>query len=92
MGYRKQINLPQSERRTLRDFAHISGASESSVGREWIENFLANGSDYKPDPDDKVQIIIDRETAEAAERKAREEYGVGLREIIRFEIAEIAKL
>ncbi|QNJ55573.1 hypothetical protein SEA_PHINKY_82 [Microbacterium phage Phinky] len=92
MAYRKQILLPTDELDTVREFAALSGTSASAVGAEWIDNFLERGSEYVAPEDGRLQIIIDRDKAEAAERKAREEYGCSLRDIIRFEIAELAKL
>lgn len=92
MAYRKQILLPEDELALVQQFAALSGTSASAVGAEWIENFLKNGSEYVAPVSGRLQIIVNRDVAEAAEQKAREEYGCSLRDIIRFEIGELAKL
>lgn len=89
---RKQVDLPESELTLVQKLAETTGVSVSAVGREWIDNFLEHGSNYKPEPTRKMQIIVDRERVAKAEAKARDEYGCSLRDIIRFNIAELAKL
>lgn len=90
----KQFRLPAADAQQMREFAAIAGGSVSETGREWITNFLENGSDLvvTKDPGVKVQVFVDGDIAAAAERKAREEYGCSLRDVILHEIAETRKM
>ncbi|UDL15449.1 hypothetical protein SEA_PEPE25_74 [Microbacterium phage Pepe25] len=89
---RKRISLTEAEQARAKEFAAFEGAKLSGLFREWILNFLKNGSDYVAPTMVETQIVIDPAIADAAEKKAREEYGCSLRDIIRFEIAELDKL
>lgn len=64
--------------------------SVSSLGREIIEDFLADGSDYVAPEAAPMQIQIPPDVVKRAEEKARAEHGVGLKEIMRHELAKRA--
>lgn len=89
---RRRISTTEQEQARAREFAVFEGTTLSGLFREWTLNFLENGSDYVAPTMVETQIVIDPDVADAAERKAREDYGCSLRDIIRFEIAELDKL
>lgn len=89
---RKSYQLPGSAVAKATEFAALNGASLGSLITEWAEAFVEHGSDYVPDPPAVVQAWGDPEVFAAAEQRAREEFGVGFREILMFEISEIDKL
>lgn len=91
-AYRKQFELTKPEIDAVNQLAAMIGTSASAIGRAWIEEFLKNGSEYTAPEGARLQIVIPHELAAAAEEKARAEYGVPLRDIIRFEINELSKL
>lgn len=92
MAHRKQFSLTPEEITQTREFAAVLGVTASALGRTWIEGFLESGSDYKAPDEERLQVVIPKDIAQAAELKARTEYGVSLREIIRHEIRQIANL
>jgi hypothetical protein len=89
---RKSFQLPASRAKLARDFAVLNDLSLSELIYEWATSFVERGSDYVPDPPEVVQAIGEPDIWAAAERRARDEFGVGFREVILFEISEIEKL
>lgn len=85
----KRYRMTMSERRKAQRFAKSLGKSESALFLSWIEGFLKNGSDYQPDPPTVVQVVGPIDLFMKAEEKAQREYGVGVREILRYEIAQL---
>jgi hypothetical protein len=87
----KKYRMTTSERAKAARFADSlkPRPSESSLFLGWVENFLKHGSDYQPDPPTVVQIVGPAELFREAEEKAQREHGVGLREILRYEISQL---
>lgn len=86
---RKNITLTRDEIAKAKEFAVFEGTSLSALFREWTEIFLEHGSEYVAPETDEVQVVMDRETAAAAEAKARSEYGCSLRDILRYELSQL---
>lgn len=89
---RKSFQVPESKAQTAETFAALNEISVSELVYEWAQSFVENGSDFTPDPPAVIQSIGDPEVWEKAEQRAREEFGVGFREIVLFEIGEINTL
>ncbi|QUE25365.1 hypothetical protein SEA_FIZZLES_71 [Microbacterium phage Fizzles] len=90
---RKEIKTTLAESNRMRELASAQGLKVSALGRQWIEDFVKNGSSFVATPEGKtsVQILLDPQLLVAAERKAQEEYGVPLSDIIRHNIAHPPK-
>lgn len=87
----KMFTLPANEvddAKAAADFE--TNGSVSALGRDIIESFLHNGTEYTNPGSAPIQVHIDPELVQRAEQKARDEHGVGLREIVRFELAKRA--
>lgn len=71
--------------------ARTHDGSVSALGRSIIRDFLDKGSDFVDPELDLIQVSIEPEVLNRAEEKARAEYGVGIKEILRHELAKHAK-
>lgn len=89
---------PESNRRLFRvtkDEAQkmrLQGArlgGTAALLRSLLEKFVSKGSDFAAPEMVSVEMIADPSMIVAAERRAREEYGVSLREILRHELAKL---
>lgn len=93
MAKRKHFALTETEATKLRRVAAAAGMSVADYVRGMVDAFLQVGSD-RPHNETVVEVpvIMEESTALAAEAKARSAYGCSLRDILRFEIAELDKL
>lgn len=84
---RKQIRLTRSERATLKAYAARQGMSTAQVVRDWLDDFVKNGSDIERNV--VASFRLEPELLAAAEKKAREEYDIPVGDIIHHEIARL---
>ena len=91
MLVRKQFKIPASKKAKLTEFAQLSGVRRTHVLHEWIQSFKERGTDYVPEPLEKIETLIDLELLLEAEQLAKDA-GFTLRDMVLFEIDEIDKL
>lgn len=84
----KGFRLTPSETTRLEAYAAKHSTTKSAVIRDWLDDLIENGSDVEPTK--IVRILIDPEKGSAAEEAARA-LGVGLRDVVRHEIARLGK-
>lgn len=87
---RKGLRLTPSELLTLKTYAKSEDITVTDVVYRWVNDLLENGTDCEPREETAVlNLKIDTELFERAERKARVGYGVTLNDIIHHEIARL---
>lgn len=86
---RKNLSMSSAELAVLQEHAAELGVSTSSLGREWIFEFIETGSDYvKPTPA-RLQVLVESDVIAQAEAIAKRDYGTSLTEIIRHKIRSL---
>lgn len=94
---RRGFLISGSEMKTVDHAVAIGMASSrAALGRSWLEDYVANGTDL-PAPDDssvELQVLAPASLVKAAEERAKAEGRGprGLREIIRHQIAQLSLL
>lgn len=88
---RRQFKIPSKKKAKLKEFSGLTQIPVASVVAEWIESYAERGSDYVPDPMEKVETLVDDAVLARAEARAEAE-GITLRDMIYFEIDEIDRL
>ncbi|QUE25619.1 hypothetical protein SEA_SADLAD_72 [Microbacterium phage SadLad] len=89
---RREFSLPKTEDQTLSGVAAVMKSSRSAVLRSIIEGFLEKGSDFEPEPLVTATVVMPAELIQQATQKARSENGCSLRDIIRYELQQMAKM
>lgn len=87
---RKGLRLTPSELALLKAYAAKEKLTVTEVVHRWVRDFLKNGTDAEPKVENPVlNLKVDVELFEAAEREARVGYGVTLNDVIHHEIARL---
>lgn len=86
---RKNLNLTETETAVMRDHAAELGVSISSLGREWLFDFIENGSDFVKPKLHRVQVLAESEVLAQAEAIAKRDYDATLTDIIRRKIQSL---
>lgn len=89
---RKHYTLTENEVDKLKGAAAAAGMALGPYVRSMIEGFMEVGSDHQAEPTKEVVVLIDPDLVQQAEYRARTKYHCSLRDILRFEIAELDKL
>lgn len=84
---RRRFFLERFEAEKLDRLANAKGMSRSRYLASVVEDFVKNGSKRPRARRDQVAMFIPEDVLEKADKRALDEYGVGLLEIIRHEIA-----
>lgn len=87
---RLHLRLTDSELATMEAHAAELGTSLSSLGHEWMQEFVANGTDLKPAParEQRVQILIEPDDLVQAKRIAKT-YNLDLQDVLRHYIEQL---
>jgi len=86
-GDQKVLRLSEQQIEEVRRRAEKRGSSMSEVLRDIIEDFLQRGSDYRKPSARSVKMYVDSDVVLHAERKAQEENGASLGDIIRHALS-----
>lgn len=86
---RKAVSFTPAEASAFVAQAAKAKLGKSALLRSWIEDFLEHGSDiHNEERTVLVEARVPAEILNAAEEKAREEYGVALNDIIRHRLSQ----
>lgn len=83
---RKNLTLTEAEVAVMQQHAAELGVSVSSLGREWLFDFIENGTDFAKPKQRRIQILAESEILTQAEVIARRDYDATLTDIIRRKI------